>query len=288
MVKKILIFLVFFFSTLSFASDIYIKLGTTTSNKQVQQIKNIIDSMGYKLYTQQEDAKVHLYTGPHKNKNAALEALQRLKKVFPSAAAVKLRTSTVESNIKESSNVQNGADDLTRPFFVTASLGFHNTKGDLSGTIDTTLIEEPKDSGMSYGIEFGYKLNRSVWFGIGYEILGTGDLTINNAYMSANYNFLQASSFDLYGGIVAGYSSLKWNSDPLVDAESLSGPSSFFAGAQLGISYPLGARGLALIGSYSLLNTSLKTVLSDPNTTTTSTIEHTMMHNLKLGLQYSF
>jgi hypothetical protein len=294
MFRKIL-----FLSLLSaslYASGIYVKMGTTTSPKQVQEIKTLINTMGYTFHMREDEERFSLYSGPFANKNAALQALQKLKKTFPAAVAVKLRPEQVaieqnstpsEQNAHKSKSKKNPTEHKY-PFSVALSLGFNNISASASGSINSGIINLPSESGLSYGIEAAYIYSDTLWFAAGYELLGTGDITLSNLYASANYNFHSFDQSTLYAGLLLGNSELSWDSAPLANASSTNGPSSFFYGAQVGINYPLSVANMSLFGSYALMMFDLKTSLIDPSTSNTGSIEHSMAHNLKVGLRYSF
>lgn len=280
-------------SSLAHASDLYIKLGATTSVAQVQQIENILKQKGYQLHIQEEDERYKVYAGAFASQSQALQALQTLQKIFPSAVAVRLRSQTFTQAPKETpQNTQTSNTDHTkkaptsgeRPFFVQLALGFHNTDGKKSGEAEAL---EPSASGMSYGVGFGYMFSDAYWASIGYDILGTGDVSLNNIYTSLNYNFVHNQNLSAYMGVLVGYSTLSWDSAPQENA-STSGPSSFFAGAQVGLNYPFGLEGLSLISTYSLTSFNLKTNLTAEEGQSPSAIEHTLTHKISVGLQYNF
>ncbi|MDY0122337.1 MAG: outer membrane beta-barrel protein [Sulfurimonas sp.] len=287
MMKKLLIFPLLFSGVLC-ASEIYIKLGTTTSPAQVKEIRSLVKQMGYSHHMREDEERFMLYSGPFANKNAALQALQKLKRTFPSAVAVKLREEqtppTQSQPAQASHNKENHSKSSENAFFVGASLGFHNTAADVSGSI--TNINMPSESGLGYGLELGYTLSQTLWFTLGYEILSTGDITLDNIYASANYNFYTQEDYTLYAGVLLGNSELSWDSAPLANAASTSGPSSIFFGIQAGAEYPLSVENLSLFGSYSLINVDLSTSLSANGES--ANVDHSMVHNLKVGVRYSF
>lgn len=289
MIKKLLMFPLLF-SGIVCASEIYIKLGTTTSPAQVKEIRSLVKQMGYSHHMREDEERFMLYSGPFANKNAALQALQKLKRTFPSAVAVKLReeqTPPTQSQPTEASrNKENLSKSSENTFFVGASLGFHNTAADVSGTLTQNNINMPSETGLSYGLELGYTLSQTLWFALGYEILSTGDITLDNIYASANYNFYTPEDYTLYAGVLLGNSELSWDSAPLADATSTSGPSSIFFGIQAGVEYPLNVEDLSLFGSYSLINVDLSTSLSANGES--ANVDHSMVHNLKVGVRYSF
>ena len=288
-----------FLCNFAYASDLYVKLGSTTSKPQVQKIQKMVESKGYSLHTQEDGASYKLYVGAFDSQAQAFQALQKLKRVFPAAVAVKLRPQTLtqtSANAQEKSaalekpsaqkspkkETKRRKNEGERPFFVQMALGFHNTASEVSGDI---AVEEPNASGMSYGVGFGYELSEKIWASINYDMLGTGDVSLSNIYATLNYNFWQTQDFRLYAGALVGHSSLSWDSAPQAGGET-TGPTSFFAGAQVGLAYPLGLDGLSLMGSYSLTSYNLKTVLED--TVKSGAIEQSMTHKLQIGLQYNF
>lgn len=284
-----LLFTLLLLSSLVQASNLYIKLGTTTSAAQVQQIRNIVQERGYALQVEENEERYKLYVGAFSKQSQALQALQTFQKIFPSAVAVKLRSQALaqtpensqeQTNRKKTPSSASNAGE--RPFFVQAALGFHNTGSAISGNAE---VKEPGTSGMSYGVGFGYEFSKKFWASVGYDVLGTGDFTLNNIYASLNYNFFQTQDLSVYGGALAGYSSLSWDSS-LQEGAQTSGPSSFFAGAQVGLRYPLGLEGLSLFSNYSLASFNLKTAVE--GTGTEGSVEQSMTHKIQLGLQYNF
>lgn len=292
-IKPILIALVLL-CNFAYASELYIRLGATTSKTQVAQIDKIVKERGYRLHIQEDEERYRLYVGAFASQAQALQALQSLQAVFPSAVAVRLREGTLAKsqnppkNAKNTQTLEQESQEVSslasqRPFFVQAALGFHNSASTISGDV---AVKEPAASGMSYGVAFGYMFSDRFWGSLGYGILGTGDITISNITSSLNYNFWQTKSLSLYVGALAGYSALSWNTPPQEGAPTV-GPSSYFAGAQLGVHYPFGLDGLSLFSSYSLTSFNLKTAIQDSQNNK-GAIEQSMTHKIELGLQYNF
>lgn len=280
-------------STLSYASDLYIKLGTTTSKKQVQQIENIVRQKGYRVSVDDDGKSYRLYVGSFASKLEALEALQRLKPTFPAAVAVKLRPQSLEKSTPQSSRAESSSGataeqnraqkEHNSPFFVQVALGFHNSESSMSGDVEVPSIGA---SGVSYGVAFGYELSDQIWASVDYDMLGTDSFTLSNIYTTLNYNFFQGEDLDIFAGATVGYSSLSWDSN-LLDGGESSGPTSFFAGAQIGVIYPV-MEGFSVVSSYTLRSYKLNTVLTNALESTSGAIEQSMTHKVTLGLQYNF
>lgn len=288
------LFALLFVCNFAYASDLYIKLGTTTSQKQVEQIEGIVASKGYRVYVQEDDSSYRLYVGSFATQLDALRALQSLKGVFPAAVAVKLRPQSFENSAAQSpqssfageraqSQKASSQREERSPFFVQVALGFHNSTSDVSGDIN---VSKPGASGMSYGFGLGYELSEKIWASLNFDMLGTDSFTMTNIYTTLNYNFWHTESLSAFAGGIVGYSSLSWDSNPLGDGES-SGPSSFFAGAQIGLIYPVG-EGFSVVSSYALTSYKHNTVLVDEPNDFSGAIEQSITHKIILGLQYNF
>jgi len=290
---KLLLAALLFLCNFAYASDLFIKLGATTSTSQVKQIEKIVKERGYSLHIQEDKERYRLYVGAFSNQAKALEALQSLQGTFPSAVAVKLhstnftQTQNRPQKEREGSSTKKSATENAssneRPFFVQFALGFHNTASEISGDITP---QELSASGMSYGVGIGYMFNSRFWGSGHYDILGTESVSISNIYATLNYSFWQTQDFSVFAGGLVGFSSLSWDTPPQTGAET-TGPSSFFLGAQLGAYYPFGVEGLSVFSSYSLTSFNLKTSIAE-GSDTTGAIEQSMTHKIQVGLQYNF
>lgn len=286
--KKLLALACLLFGSFASASEIYIKLGTAASQKQLQQIQTKLRAMGHNLRIEPKEEKNTLYAGPYETQNKAYRALQSLKQTFPAAVAVKLHakpdTPTLQTH--NTSAWQTRTREKQSGFFVDVALGMMYAKAETNGDISTSLLQTPSSSGMSYILGGGYRFDTQ-WSGaLSYTTLSSGDVTFENIYAGAYYDFLEEQSFSLYGGLLAGISTLSWDTAPLVGATANSGSDSFFVGLEAGANYPLGIEGLSLKASYSLLFANHKTSLA--NGTQSGTVEHGMLHNLQLGVRYGF
>ncbi|MDY0247549.1 MAG: SPOR domain-containing protein [Methanosarcina mazei] len=288
MTQKLLALLCLFFGSITLASDIYIKLGTTASQTQTRQIQTKLHAMGHNLRIEPKGEKSTLYAGPYDTQTKAYRALQLLKQTFPAAVAVKLHAKPDTPTIQAQSTPtwQTRTREKQSGFFVDVALGMMYAKAKANGNINASLLQTPSSSGISYTLGGGYRFDTQ-WSGaLYYATLSSGDVTFENIYAGAYYDFLEEQSFSLYGGLLVGMSTLSWDTAPLAGATANSGSDSFFVGLEAGADYPLGIEGLSLRASYSLLFADHKTSLAYG--TQSGTIEHGMLHNLQLGVRYGF
>lgn len=272
----------------SFASELYIKLGTTTKTSQIEQTKNLLKKTNQTLSVVEKEEKYTLYVGPYANEAKTMRALQNLKQTFPAAVAVKLHAKP-DAEYAQLQKAQTSQQNMRKDqsgFFADVTLGLFQAEATTSGNIDAAVLQTPSSSGMSYTLGGGYMFDAQ-WSGaLYYTTLSNSDVALKNIYAGVYYNFLRESDFTLYGGFLAGTSELSWDTPPLQGASASNGSDSFFVGLEAGVDYPLGVAGLSLRASYSLLSMGHETALS--YNTQNGTIEHGMLHNLQLGVRYCF
>lgn len=276
------------------ASYIYIKATATTSPKQVKSMKSKIRSLGSNSTHISTKNRYIIYAGPYKNSKSAKYNLKKLKKYFPHAVVVKVKKPI---NKRSSRKKVNYAKKERKPearralpttsknnYFVGAALGYSSTPLIHNGNVDLYL---PKSTGISYDINGGLNLQKNFFLTAGYLRSDATDIVFDNIYASINYSFLQFDKFTPYAGLVAGYSTITWNRNPITNTtnEASNSSSSSFGGTQIGIIYD-GFKDFSLYSNYQCLFMRHNTVVYLDDTA--SNLEHKTLHNLQFGARYNF
>lgn len=155
-------------------------------------------------------------------------------------------------------------------------------KNDIYGQID--LTKELEDKKNSYTINVGRVFNNKYLVSYNYEYLDLNEIDLESHYISLDYKF--DTYLTPYVGLSLGYSSLKWNIDPLNNSEIKdTKASSFMYGVQSGIIYPL-TDNLNFIGNISYKRFDLKTKLK--SLPAVSEIVHKNKSSLGFGIRYNF
>ena len=127
------------------------------------------------------------------------------------------------------------SDDLVNSSFVGLSSGYTYSDYSKSGPVEPDFKLEK--SGVSYGMEIGYRANENIFYTMNYSKFYFKSRSFDNFYLSANYLFdSDRENFSLYLGVLAGSSSTLWRKDPVVSMETSEKRSSnYLIGAQVGV-----------------------------------------------------
>lgn len=275
------------FPSISSAEYTYIKVTKTKSINQLKYIKLNLKKMGQSTTHRTTETNYILYSGPYKNTQNAQYALNKIKRYFPYALIVKTKTKPkpkLKTKSKNKIKKQNQINYINQKnsFFISGSFGYAGASLTQTGNVD---IYVPKESGMSYDLHGGYNFKNNVFLTIGYLRTDSSEIVFDNFYGSTNYKFGPYGDYSPYFGLLAGYSKLTWNKNPLDNTNANNSSGSFFGGTQIGAIYK-GFEKLSLFINYQCLflnHTTTVNTLSD-----SSELKHRTLRNIQIGVQYSF
>lgn len=261
------------------AANNYIKIGVTSSTRQLHIVQYRVSQLGLREIHRVKNGRYIIYSGPYVNKTTTLYAFTKIKRYFPNATLL-LQSEKKQQRVKKSDSL---------PFFIGVGMSYSSAPSSHIIESGTVEINKPKNSGLSYGVDAGYNFYDHFAIGLGYLKFDTDDLVFNNLYGILNYKFSPfKEKFTPYFEVVAGYSTLKWNIDPITNASSDSNNDSTspFLGTQAGILYSL-SQHISLFTEYQCMFMTHTTNLTVDNKNR-SKIQHTTLHSLQIGLQYNF
>lgn len=273
----LLLFLLF--PSISNAAYTYIKVTKTKKTDKLQAIKSHLKRLGLSSTHRTTKKEYIIYTGPYKNSASAKRALKKVKKYFKYPKIIKTKT---KLNTKKVRKQPSSKQLLTKKkLFVGGSIGYSSSE--LTNSASVILQNPPKDKGISYDLHLGYNLTKEMFLTVGYLRSDMQDLVFDNFYGSYNYKFGPYGEYSPYFGVLAGYSKLTWNKSPIDNATSTNTASdSFFAGSQAGIIYN-GYEKIAFYSNYQCLFMNHATAID-----VTNKLKHKTLHNIQIGVQYSF
>lgn len=275
---KYFILILFSFATL-YANSYYIKVADVKSKTQLRTIKSKLNSLGLKMIFKKSSHYYSVYLGPYKAKKQTHYVYKKIKRYFPSA---KLLTSLTkkQSKMVEKQNVMKYYTALTFNYSL-APL----TRTKIEGNVE---ISEPKNTGLSVSFEGGMDLPYNLSMGAGFSQFSTGDLIFSNFYGVVNYKFNTYKLFEPSFGVILGYSSLKWNTDPIANPskDSSNDSTSPYCGTQVGVSYK-GLKYVDLFVAYKYLYMQQATTIQ-VDTINILKLQYTMLHSIGLGVKYKF
>ena len=283
---SILILSFVIFSTFLNAEDIYIKLGTASSKQQLKSVKSTLNRMGYRMVYKVKNFRYIAYSGPYRSVKSSHYALRDIKPYFTNAQIIQT-PKTKNSRRKTSSKELTATHSDNSGVFTTLRVGYSSAPSTHTIESGSVIINEPNSSGVSYSLEVGYLFKNSLSFSVNYMQLDASDLVFDNIYGSFDYRFNEFEDFTPFLGVSMGFSTLKWNIDPIDNATSDSNKdsSSILWGTSAGVIYPM-AYSLFLSLSYQCMFMQHTTDIQDA--TNKSSLQHNSMHSLLIGLQYKF
>jgi hypothetical protein len=261
----------------------YIKVTSTRSKSMLRAIKHKLNAMGLPMTYRTTSKSYNVYSGPYKTKRHTIYAFKKIKRYFPRAAVLQT------TNKKKTKALYNKKrKNLKNKYYANIALVYSSAP--LTQTIQsgTLKINEPKNTGMSILLEGGINLNYNLSTGIGYARFATSDLVFNNIYGVVNYAFTSYKDITPYFGVIAGYSSLSWNKDPISNAtaDSNNDSTSPYYGTQAGVKYS-GFNIGDIYVSYQCLFMSHTTTI-EVDSSNISKLQHNILHSLQIGYQYKF
>lgn len=256
---RIFIFIILLLLPLS-ASEGYgrIIITKTSSQNSLKFIKQKLDATHTKMFISKSGNYYKVYSQIFQDKESATNALERVKEFFPYARIIPYTHTT---------NTENAND-----FFVALAFGEHKLTGD--HTIET--------DGRSYTLEVGYNYTQHINATLAYLNTPTKDAELHNIYTALNYNFDIDEDFYIYTGGLIGYSTFK-----LENFTESSASSAILLGIQTGLIYNFNHH-IGFYTAYQGLSLGHKVDIVDTTGTTSNTIEINFLHNLQIGIRYSF
>lgn len=139
------------------------------------------------------------------------------------------------------------------------------------------------DQGSIIDIGFGYNLSDDIFLEFSYQRETFDKNDINNFYASANYIYIK-NLYRPYLGVLAGYSKLKWNSNPSMILYSFENTSeSFLFGLQTGIEFPI-SEAVSVMAKYQFMKYEHVLDVRDIK----SAISNDCTNNFLGGIKYEF
>ena len=261
------------FSTNLMAFSGYVNVTNVKTKKELSYPYNRLKSMGYKMFYEKKSFGYAVYVGPFKSQKSLQHNYGRIKNSFTYAKMI-----PDESTSKKYS-------DSSAGLLFGLGLGYASSPATTDGTV---TFNEQKSSGLNYLLYTGYNFENYFTLLFNYMNLTTSDLEFSNIYTSLNYRITAFESFVPYIGLSVGYSSLKWNTNPIEQSTPSSDNDSanIMYGAQLGFNYMLSKSfSIKVESSYLLLNHAT-TITQD--TENTLKLEHKNMISILTALQYNF
>ncbi len=270
--------------TVSYASFTYIKVTNTTNVNKLKKIKYTLSKLGQKTTHRTTKTKYIVYSGPYANNKSAKNALRKVKRYYPYAKIVKTNKElqSYKKTKKVAQTTQSSKND--KKYFVGFAFGYSSAPVSNSGQIDLFL---PKEQGISYDLSIGLHLKESFVLSAGYLRVDTKDVLFDNYYTSISYKFTPFNNFTPYVGVLGGYSQLTWNRNPLDNSTTNASnkSDSFFGGTQVGGIYD-GYEIVSLYVNYQCLFLNHATTVK--TATQSSELKHKTLHNIQVGVRYSF
>jgi len=291
----LVLFFLLFPSFLSAAAN-FVQVTQTTKKSQLRAIKSKLSKMGLKMVYKKSGSRYIVYSGPYRNSKSASYAVKKMKRYFPYAKVVAKKRKKFKPIGKSTKNEQafltkklkTKDTKKMKGFFTGVSLGYSPSPSNhtvVKGTIEDLKV--PNNTGISFNLDGGYHFENGFSTSLSYMKFDASDLVFDNIYGTINYRFSDFNNFVPYFGVLAGYSSLVWNVDPIKNpAEGSSNDSeSFFAGSQTGIIYT-GFEVVSLSFGYHCMFMGHTTNIEDG--VNSSKLQHDTLHSLQIGVQYNF
>ncbi|MEA2111707.1 MAG: outer membrane beta-barrel protein [Campylobacterota bacterium] len=286
--KKVVLFLLLV-SVLN-ADPYYVKVMTSAVQKQLHSVSYQLDRLGYKKYLRKKSNGYELSVGPFKSTAQANSALLDIQRKIGITSMSIIKKNSVQRKTTHKISAKNRVVQ-TQPlkyssYFIGVNIGassVNNEQDIIAGSID--LDDALADSGMNFGAEFGYYINKNIFMTLNYQLVSLDDIDLNNAYVTLNYEFLRDEVFSPYLGIIGGYSLLDWNTHPIESIENDETSSSLMTGVQVGTTVML-AKNVNLFASYQFWIMDHKTKLE--NSQGHMQISHNFVNNIAVGVRYRF
>jgi len=293
--KFITFFILIFLLSPSFlnAASNYIGVAQTTSKNQLRIINSRFKSMGLKMLYKTSGKKYFIYSGPYKTSNSITYAIKKIKRYFPNAKILNYKAKQIPSVkapvvIKTETKYEQVKQKNKSGFYIGTAFGYSSAPSTHTISQGSVTIQEPNNSGINYMIDGGYNFENGFSFGLAYMKFDASDLVFDNMYGIVNYRFANNNNFTPYFGVLAGFSSLKWSVDPILNASETSNndSTSLIGGTQAGVIYN-GIEDISLLLGYKCIIMGHTTNI-EVDTDNISKLQHKALHTLQLEIQYNF
>jgi len=168
-------------------------------------------------------------------------------------------------------------------FFLGVSFGMSYAPYTLKAQYGVVILNTPSDYASNYALEIGYRFENDLFTSVEYMRVDSSDITMDSILVSLNYQLLE-TKYAPYLGVSLGHSMMTRDHSPIanvnysdVQSESLIG------GFNFGLIYN-DYESLKPYIAYSYLMMDHKASLI--TSTGKSTLEHTKLHNLKIGVRF--
>ena len=323
--KRVLLFLsITFFGIALSASNIYVKVDSSSNRTNVENILYTLNDYGYKMYVTESQEIYNLYTGPFIDEVSALKALHVIhNNINSNAYLIRLELDKVNGVVRiipfvsREEQFFNGAVKKTdlhihimpkkierisnnpphkryspknlndkRRFFIGLSAGISMFSVSEKDIQGSIVLDTyPKDAGATYGVEVGYYMTDNIFATINYQRTDLNDIHFDNFFVSLNYKLQKMKVLSPYLGTIVGYNVMRWDAFPI--QSTISNPSSTgsFFGLQIGDDIAI-EKGLSFYMFYRYLWINNKTIIEIvPNQTE---ITYESEQSLNLGFKFSF
>lgn len=294
---KVVCFLSCFLYFSVFASqDFFVQVTSVKTKDNASYMIKRLKDYGFSSHSKKENNLHKVLVGPFKTRKQADEAVKLIikkisqaqphpKKVIPISIKKKKKgkSSKKTAIAKPPKQKKEKSINYHKAFigvnFGGAYVNINNSKS------TTTLASEPDKDGLSYELEAGYYLTSNLYATLNYQRVQLTDVDFDNGFSSFNYRFDKLHDIYPYIGLIAGYSRMQWNEDPITALSSDEESFSFIGGAQLGAEmFMFQDISLYMYYRYLIMDhlTKIK-VLSQ-----TQEFSHDSLQNFNFGLRYNF
>jgi len=285
----LVLFFLLFPSFLNAAAN-FVQVTQTTKKSQLRVIKSKLNKMGLKMVYKKSGSRYIIYSGPYRSSKSASYAVKKMRRYFPYAKVMTKKRKKLKPIDKSTKNKKVFLTKDTKQlkgFFAGLSVGYSSSPSNHTTETGSIEIIVPNNTGISFDLEGGYHFKNGFSTSLSYMKFDASDLVFDNIYGTVKYRFSDFNNYVPYFGILAGYSSLVWNVDPIKNpAEGSSNDSeSFFAGSQAGIIYT-GFETVSLSFGYQCMFMGHTTNIEEGDNS--SKIQHDALHSIQLGVQYNF
>jgi len=271
------IFVLFFsFNLLATTNISYqqVLIAKTSKIKNLYQIKKRLSLLKIGIIIKKSNNKYFVYSKKITKPQYAKYILKKIKPSFPHAIIL---THNINKKIKKTTSNPVHNKKLTKNreknFFIDLSVGVTT----ISGETSDYLASKINNDDTTYSLEGGYYITNKIFTTITYLNSFTTDISLDNLYMSLNYQYNLFSKTNLYIGAIVGVSLLRF--DPSLEA---SNSTSAAFGWQVGLKYNL-YNSFDIFTGYQGIKIDHKADIK-----TTEYINLTYIHNINFGIIYKF
>lgn len=256
------------------SADIFVRIASTKSKNNVMNAKARLQRLNIKILYKKDKDIYTLYSGPYKSEIAAMHDIEKMKRYFPHAATVMI------GSVKE--ETQELDDTIHKKGFnVALSVGNNTNTPSYSGN---TTVKLPNNSGLSYSLHGGYLFDNGLALNFTYSHLDTSDISVDNIFSTAAYQYNNTTHIVPFIGLIAGMSTLTWNTSPLTtETLTITGSSSSLYGFQAGIIYD----GFSAVDIFADIEQIFVNHALDIDNSGEA-IKHTSIQNIEFGIRYFF